>query len=99
SRDSLAHIYLKQKRWKEAEVQFLELTLYNPAYAPAWYRLACLASVNGRHDKAIEHLEKSLMNDKKNLRSLQNDHALDPIRTTDGYKALLKKYYPDEFKE
>jgi len=99
SRDSLAHLYLAQNRLKEAEIQLLEITRYNSAYPSAWYTLACLAALDGRHDQALEFLEKALGKGGEDFDSIENDVRLDAVRPSEGYQSLMKKYFPEESKK
>jgi tetratricopeptide (TPR) repeat protein len=98
SRDSLAHLYLSQKKWKEAEYHFLELTRHNPNYPSAWYQLACLAAMDGRKDSALEYLENAIGKGQIDYDTIIKESRLAKMQETEVFKALMQKYYPEEQK-
>ncbi len=99
SRDSLARLYLAQNNPAAAEAQYLEITRYNPASASAWYALACLAAPAGRTDEALDFLKKALEAGSVDPELIRQDVRLEALRSTTGFQALMKKFFPDVFKD
>ncbi|TNE48448.1 MAG: hypothetical protein EP344_18690, partial [Bacteroidetes bacterium] len=68
-----------------------------------FYQIACLYSLAGQQDRALEWLEKAL--EFKKMQSLIFYHSsfildsdLNNIRNTEGYREVLRKYFPSVHK-
>jgi len=59
----------------------------NPADAPTFYDLACMESMSGEHDAAIEHLRAAVALRPAAREWAQGDAELDPIRDRPDYPA------------
>lgn len=57
-----------------------------------YYDAACLYSLMGDTDKALDYLQKSLEFGLNWINHIIRDHALDNIRGTEGYKSLISQY-------
>ncbi len=98
TRDSLATLFLSQNRRNEAEAQYLEIVRLNPGHQRAWYALASLYAADGRLEQALGFFERWLEKGTPAFDSIQADKQLDPLRQTAGYKTLMLKYFPENFK-
>ncbi len=79
--------------WNMLMKKYLEDLLY--------YHLACEQSLKGQLDKAFEALEISLLSKGRvDYNWMQNDTDLAPLRAqSERWKALMKKHFPDKFKD
>ena len=59
----------------------------NPADAPTFYDLACMESMSGEHDAAIEHLQAAIALRPAAREWAQGDAELDPIRGRPDFPA------------
>ena len=57
-----------------------------------YYDAACLYSIMGEKEKALDYLEKAFESGFNNFHHLDKDYDMDNIRDTDRYKELLSKY-------
>ena len=57
-----------------------------------YYDAACLYSIMGEKEKALDYLEKAFKSGFNNFHHLDKDYDMDNIRGTDRYKELLSKY-------
>jgi len=64
-----------------------------------YYQSACLYSLARQEQKALEWLELALQKDFNDILQIQIDPDLDYIRDSGAFKALLKKYFPDQVKD
>lgn len=63
------------------------------------YPIACLYALAKDEQKALEYLEVALQKKLIGLDWINIDTDWDNIRDSEGFKALLKKYFPGEFKD
>ncbi|MBU1172271.1 MAG: tetratricopeptide repeat protein [Proteobacteria bacterium] len=93
----LAGVLTRENKFGEAESIYRALLENHPqAGVSITYNLACLHARVGNHDKALEWLESSL---KKGFRAwdhLDQDVDLSELRTGDDYKALVRRFRPEE---
>jgi hypothetical protein len=61
----------------------------NPQYALLHYNLACLESLTGRTDEAIEHLRRSIEMSERFRDYAKGDSDLDPIRDKPEFQELV----------
>jgi tetratricopeptide (TPR) repeat protein len=99
TRDSLATLFLSENRRNEAETQYLEITRLNPEHLRAWYTLACLHAADGRLEQALDFFEKWMEKGDRQFDSIQADKQLVPLHQTERYKTLMRRYFPENFKE
>ncbi|MEO8150387.1 MAG: caspase family protein [Bacteroidia bacterium] len=65
----------------------------------AIYQAACCYSLLNQKENAIINLETALENKFDDYNHIMEDSDLDNIRNTPAFKKLLKKYFPDQYKE
>ena len=61
----------------------------NPQYPLLAYNLACLESLTGRKDDAMEHLRRSIEGSERFRDYAKGDSDLDPIREEPGFRELV----------
>jgi len=65
----------------------------------SYYTLTCIMSILGKHEKAFEALEQAVKMG-YDYNWMQKDEDLAPLRAqTERWKALMKKHFPDKFKD
>jgi len=75
--------------YAEAADRGRELLKENPQYPALFYNVACVESLAGRKDDALEHLREAVEKSEQ-LRTLAaGDSDLDAIREEPGFKALV----------
>ena len=75
--------------YAEAADRGSELLADNPEYPALFYNVACVESLAGRKDDALEHLREAVEKSEQ-LRTLAADDSdLDAIREEPGFKALV----------
>jgi clan AA aspartic protease (TIGR02281 family) len=57
-----------------------------------WYDKACLMSLMGRHDEAVQALTASFEKGFRSIPHVDNDDDMDPIRDREDFRNLLEKY-------
>lgn len=92
-----AYYYLGQK---EKAVEVLDSVLINEDKGN-YYDAACLYSVMGEKEKALEYLQRSLELGFRRFAHIKRDRDLNNIRNTNEFKMLIKKYEtkPASFEE
>ena len=76
-------------KYAEAADLARELIEPHPQYADAFYNLACIESLAGRKDDAIEHLRHSIEGSEKFREFAKSDSDFDPIRDEAEFKELV----------
>ena len=66
-----------------------EIVDANPQYALLHYNLACLESLTGRTDDALEHLGRSIEMSEQFREYAKGDSDLDPIRNEPAFEELV----------
>jgi hypothetical protein len=66
-----------------------EIVDANPQYALLNYNLACLESLTGRTDDALEHLGRSIEMSERFREYAKGDSDLDPIRNEPAFEELV----------
>lgn len=64
-----------------------------------YYDAACLNSLAGRLDEAVEYLRKAFESGYRRFAHVQRDRDLDNIRNLDSYKALMKQFVSTQVQE
>jgi tetratricopeptide (TPR) repeat protein len=104
--NDLGLVYTRLGRKEEALAIYLKAVETDPMFFVGYYNICCYYSLAGNHEKALYYLRKSFETGKlNNLKLLQNDTDLDPIRTTKEFKDLLEEFlkaedlakYPDMY--
>lgn len=82
-----------------ANVLFSKALLMDSANNFFYYRLCKLYSKYTMYDKALTALSKALEKGFDHYKLCMTDVDLEYLRTTEPFKALLWKYFPDKYKE
>jgi tetratricopeptide (TPR) repeat protein len=62
----------------------------NPQFPTLFYNLACLESLAGRPEDAIEHLGRAIALSERSRTAARDDSDFDPIREQPGFKRLVE---------
>jgi len=65
----------------------------NSFFADGWYNLACSYSRNNDLENSLKALERSVRLDASNIEYAKKDPELDNIKSTSGYKSIIKKFH------
>ena len=77
----------------EEAAEIMDKIIEADPYAPGeWYNKACLYSLMGRLDEAVEALKTSFEKGYRSLVHIEHDDDLDPLRDREDFKALIEKY-------
>ncbi|TNE46838.1 MAG: tetratricopeptide repeat protein, partial [Bacteroidetes bacterium] len=92
----LGSVYVKQNRFEEAEAQFE--TVLKTRHKDIWghVNMAWLLSLQQKDEAALDWLRKALETGKWSFEEYRQAPELDQLRRTEGYKTLMKKYFPDK---
>ncbi|MBK9015499.1 MAG: caspase family protein [Saprospiraceae bacterium] len=98
---NVAVMYSNMQRNKEALQALKNYVLIKHIHSPnIYYDFACLQSLKNQTDSAYGFLEIAFDNGYKDYDWMQNDPDLAPLRErTEQWKALMKKYFPDQSKD
>ena len=80
---------MQEKNYSRARELLGELFLLDKEDNSAWYDLACVESLTGHKDKALDCLKKAFDYGYANFRHLARDTDLDSIRSLPQYKDFL----------
>jgi predicted esterase/Flp pilus assembly protein TadD len=86
---------LHEKNYARARELLGQLILLNKEDVDAWYNLACVESLTGHSDKALDCLQKAFDYGYDDFRHLARDTDLDGIRSLPQYKEFLA--HKDQF--
>jgi len=75
--------------YAEAADRGRELLENNPEYPGLFYNVACVESLAGRKDEALEHLRVAVEKSDQLRKLAADDSDLDPIREEPGFKELV----------
>ncbi|MFN0015176.1 MAG: tetratricopeptide repeat protein [Saprospiraceae bacterium] len=97
---SLGTSFLINHRYEEAESVYQKILQRDPGNKTANYNLACICGTQNRVYDAFAFLEQALKNGWDNYNWAQKDTDLASLRErTEQWKALMKKYFPDQEKD
>jgi hypothetical protein len=64
-----------------------------------YYHLTCWCTRQNKTDEALADFVEALKNGFSDYKHITEDNDLNLIRNTDKFKALLKQYFPEQYKE
>jgi len=76
-------------KYAEAADRGRELLKDNPEYPALFYNVACVESLAGRKDDALEHLRTAVEKSDQLRKLAAGDSDLDAIREEPGFKELV----------
>ena len=76
-------------KYAEAADRGRELLKDNPEYPALFYNVACVESLAGRKDDALEHLRRAVEKSDQLRKLAAGDSDLDAIRQEPGFKELV----------
>jgi hypothetical protein len=87
-----AVVLCEQGRWEDARALLEQVVEDDPSHVAALYNLACAHAQLGDVNAALLRLAESIRAGFLNIEHLKRDSDLDPIRDTDGYRAILENW-------
>jgi tetratricopeptide (TPR) repeat protein len=93
--DILYEVYLKSMELDKVKSVSKHLIRFRPDDSMLYYNIACIESIQNHIPESISWLEKSIQLG-YSFDAIQNDRDLDNIRITEGFKSLMKRYFPDK---
>ncbi len=94
--NNLANLLVSMKRYEEAEVQYRSAIARDEGHAKPYYNLACLYSLMGRTDEAIENLDQAFARGPSLRLQAVSDPDLKPLRKLPAFKHLVAQPPPAE---
>ncbi len=94
----LGNVYFNTNRPDEARQQFLKTIELDPNARWARLGMAAVLAVEGKTVEAIDYVEQAIGKG-ITLEQLEKDEDLAPLRATPEWKALMKKHFPNHFKD
>ncbi len=94
----LGMVYFKTKRFDEAQQSFLKALGLNPNYSPAMLGMAYVLTVEGKTTDALDYVEQAIGKG-STFEQLEKDEDLALLRATAEWNSLMKKHFPDQFKD
>lgn len=94
---SCAHYAFYYLGQKDKAIEFMDsLIAKNDDRTGSYYDAACLYSIMGEKEKALDFLKKAFEHGFRRIAHTYADHDLDNIREMPEYKELLEKYSTEE---
>lgn len=97
-RKHLGMVYFKTNRPEKARQNFLKALEINPNYSAALLGMAYVLTTEGKNAEAITYVEESI-NKGSTYEQLEKDEDLNSLLSTPECMALMKKYFPNQYKE
>lgn len=94
----LGMVYFKTNRLEEARESFLKAIELDQNYAGGFLGLAYLLASEGKREEAFSYVEQAISKG-ATLQQLEADEDLVPLRSLPEWKSLMKKHFPDKFKD
>ncbi|MHC4663121.1 MAG: TPR end-of-group domain-containing protein [Planctomycetota bacterium] len=82
---------LRAKEYRKAEKDFLKILRSRPRHINTLYNLACLYAQWGKLDKAEEYLRLAILAGYSDMKHLESDSDLAPLRGRDLFRELMKE--------
>ncbi len=96
--NQMGDFFLEQRMLDKAILSFEKAAAANSTNGYCEIGLAKCYSMKLDQKKALHHLELSLQKGFKRIETIKSSY-LDSIRSTPEFKALMRKYFPDQYKE
>ena len=93
--NTLANVYLRSGNFYGAEKLYQIVLEQDPNNFPALYDMACIRSLTGQKEAAIDYLHQALKNGFNDLKHIQVDPDLDNIRDEAKFEELLQQFFED----
>ena len=95
----ISEVYSEFKEYPKA-ISCLKSALgYKPDDINALYGISSAYSLMNDKQNALRYLEQMIKVGYKNFDKMRETNSFDNIRSTPEFKALMKKYFPDQYKE
>jgi len=94
----LGNVYFNTNRPDEARQQFLKTIELDPNARLARLGMAAVLAAEGKTSEAIGYVEQAIGKG-ITFEQLQSDEDLAPLRDMPEWKVLMKKSFPDQFKD
>ena len=95
----LGIVYFQSKDFERAENSFLKAIQLDASYPDAFYNLACVKSVQGDFTSGFNYLESAIQYGFSDWEFALLDPDLTLLRQQIKWNELMKKYFPDQFKD
>jgi protein O-mannosyl-transferase len=93
--DILNEVYFMSMQLDKIKSISKDLIRFRPDDGSLYYNIACIESLQNHIPESISWLEKAIQLG-YTFDAIQNDSDLGNIRITEGYKSLMKRYFPDK---
>jgi Flp pilus assembly protein TadD len=93
--NNLAVIYLQLGKLKEAEAMLNKVKGMDPNLYSLSYNYACLFAQKGNFETSAKYLEESIKKGFTDLKEIESDETLHPLRRTQIYKEMIKRNFPE----
>ncbi len=91
-------VCIKMYKFKEAQTQFLKAKQLNPEDYWSSLGIACIFQSEGKITESIDFVEQAIDKGIK-FEELEKAEELSTLRSTPEYKQLMKKHFPEQFKD
>ena len=95
----LGVLYTTLHKLDKAEGEYLNAVRILPEEPANYYNLACLKANQKQTISALHYLEEALKHGFSDYDWVTKDEDLAPLRALPEWKALMKKYFPDQIKD
>lgn len=95
----LGLVYHSMKLYDSAIVYFKKAILINPKNNLGFYYLALSLAMNNKPEEALQYLQQALEKGYDSYDYIMIEPDLENIRKYPAYKSLMKKYFPNRYKE
>ncbi len=97
--EGLGYIYRTKGDYSNSYKFFDKAITLDPRYPGGYFGKSYALSLQGYKDEAIEYLEKALALGLSEGYDPVSDAELNSLRTEPEFKALMRKYFPEHYKE
>ncbi len=93
--ENLGLLYYKSKNYDKSIAINLKRTILDPENSMPFYNIACVVSLQGKGEAAVEWLEKSIAKGFNKYNWIKNDADLENARKAPTYLKLKNQYFPN----